>query len=119
MAEIVDSEPFFPRVSTAEMCEIVSEFFRETRGIDVTPEQVWGYSPTGELSRVFEWYQQAVVWRKTTEVRDEVAEEFERRAASIPRDSPEFDRLLGELERETEARVKAVVARAIKAMRHG
>jgi hypothetical protein len=42
-----------------EMCETISEHWRKTRGTEVSPEAIFNYSPTGELSEVFFWYWEA------------------------------------------------------------
>lgn len=45
-----------------EMCQIISRWMKEAKGIDRTPEQIWNYSPTGELSLVFCWYDEAMIY---------------------------------------------------------
>lgn len=47
-------------VTMQEMCETISAYWKRTRGVDVAPERIFNYSPSGELSRVFEWYQEAL-----------------------------------------------------------
>lgn len=42
-----------------EECEIVSVWIKETRGIDLTPEQIFHASPTGELIHVFAYFCEA------------------------------------------------------------
>lgn len=32
-----------------QQCELISDFMKVSLGIDRTPEQIWSYSPTGEL----------------------------------------------------------------------
>lgn len=51
-------------VTGKQMCELISEFWRETNGVDVEPEQIWNYSRTGELTMVFVWYEEAKVWQQ-------------------------------------------------------
>lgn len=45
-----------------EMCELISEYWA-TLGIHKTWEQIWEYSPTGELFMIYEWYEQAKEWK--------------------------------------------------------
>jgi hypothetical protein len=52
------------RITGQGMCELISQFFR-SRGIERTPEEIWNYSPTGELSMVFEWFHKARRWQQT------------------------------------------------------
>lgn len=42
-----------------EMCEYVSRWFKEKHGKDVSPDDIWHASPTGELAHVFTLYYQA------------------------------------------------------------
>ena len=44
-----------------EMCELIvkADFLRKEDGTPPTAEEIWNYSPTGELLMVFEWYQTA------------------------------------------------------------
>lgn len=42
------------------MCEVVSHGFKDFLGKDVTPQQVWNSSPTGELAHIV-WYYDAFV----------------------------------------------------------
>jgi hypothetical protein len=37
----------------AEMCGYISRWLKETKDIEVEPEDIWNYSPTGELFVVF------------------------------------------------------------------
>jgi hypothetical protein len=39
-----------------EMCELISKWLKDTGHPEHTPEEIWNYSPTGELSLVFELY---------------------------------------------------------------
>jgi hypothetical protein len=48
------------RVTMQQMCETISAYWKRTRGVDIAPEAIFNYSPTGELSRVFSWYQEVV-----------------------------------------------------------
>ena len=41
------------------MCELISKFLKETKGLDLSWEQIWHYSPTGELYWVYEYYERA------------------------------------------------------------
>lgn len=47
------------KVTFKEMCELISKWFKETRGIEVTGEQVFNSSPSGELWHIFVWYADA------------------------------------------------------------
>ncbi|HFU7087193.1 TPA: hypothetical protein ACGN8S_002228 [Bacillus cereus] len=42
-----------------EMCELISKWMKETKGIIISPKEIYEYSPTGELSAVFFLYQEA------------------------------------------------------------
>jgi hypothetical protein len=53
------------QVTGKEMCELISEFF-DAHGLNKTWEEIWNYSPTGELFHVFEWYEAAKVWKERT-----------------------------------------------------
>ena len=46
-----------------DMCEwiVKSGILRRPDGTAPTAEEIWNYSPTGELSAVFEWYDMAVI----------------------------------------------------------
>ena len=46
-----------------EMCEVIerSKILIDKDGRHPTAEEIWNYSPTGELSAVFDWYDQARV----------------------------------------------------------
>jgi|GEM_PF-2178172 len=46
-----------------EMCEMISEYFKETKGIQLSWEEIWNYSPTGELFMVYEWFNEAREWK--------------------------------------------------------
>jgi len=45
-----------------EVCEVIAEsnILSNKEGINPTPEQVFDYSPTGELFMLWEWYEIAV-----------------------------------------------------------
>lgn len=45
------------------MCELISEYW-ESKGIYKTWEDIWNYSPTGELANVYFWYQDAKKWKE-------------------------------------------------------
>ncbi|HDR4709692.1 TPA: hypothetical protein QCQ87_004814 [Bacillus paranthracis] len=47
------------KVTFKEMCELISKWFKETREIEVTGEQVFNSSPSGELWHIFVWYADA------------------------------------------------------------
>jgi hypothetical protein len=49
-------------VSGKEMCESISAYWKEARGIEVEPEAIWDHSPTGDISRICEWYIEAKTW---------------------------------------------------------
>ena len=53
-------------VTGQEMCELISKYFK-ARGIDRTWEQIWNYSPTGELAMVYYWYEDAIEYFKNHE----------------------------------------------------
>lgn len=44
-----------------EMCETIVEadIIRKKDGTKFKPKEIYEYSPTGELSRIFEWYEEA------------------------------------------------------------
>ena len=42
-----------------EACELIAKYWKEVKGITVEPENIWNYSPKGELSMVFLWYWEA------------------------------------------------------------
>jgi hypothetical protein len=42
-----------------EVCEYISVWLKEKHGEEVTADQIWNASPTGELSHVFDLYWQA------------------------------------------------------------
>jgi hypothetical protein len=45
-----------------EMCELISKAnFLKVRGMPATPLQIFNYSPTGELFKIWEWYEFAVI----------------------------------------------------------
>lgn len=48
-------------ISGREMCETIvrANILRRADGTAPTAEEIWAYSPTGELSQIFEWYEQA------------------------------------------------------------
>jgi hypothetical protein len=52
-----------PPTSPVVMCELISAYFA-SRGIVMSPEQIWNYSPTGELFKVFEWHRMARHWQQ-------------------------------------------------------
>jgi hypothetical protein len=41
------------------MCELISKYWAEAKGVNKTPEEIWNYSPTGELYMIHEWYEEA------------------------------------------------------------
>lgn len=52
-----------------EMCEVISKYWLETTGQYRSPDDIWNYSPHGELFMVFHWYNQADMYYK---VKDEL-----------------------------------------------
>ena len=48
-------------VTGQQMCELILKHWQETdRAVPgMTPEHIWNYSSTGELSSVFIWYEEA------------------------------------------------------------
>lgn len=46
-----------------EMCETIVEsgILRKKDGSELTPEEIYNYSPTGELFMIFIWYGEALV----------------------------------------------------------
>ena len=46
-----------------EMCEMISEYWA-SKGIHKTWEEIWNYSPTGELFYVYLWYEDACKWKE-------------------------------------------------------
>jgi len=53
-------------VTGKEMCQLVSEHWASL-GIDKTWEEIWNYSPKGELFMVFMWYEEAKKWKDKEE----------------------------------------------------
>jgi len=51
-------------VTGKEMCELISKFLLETKGVEMTWEEIWNYSPTGELFLVYEYYDRALAWER-------------------------------------------------------
>lgn len=49
-------------VTGKEMCELVARYFADRFGKQVTPEQVWNCSPSGELAAVCYLYREAKQW---------------------------------------------------------
>ncbi len=49
-------------ITMKEMCETIikADFLRRDDGSAPTAEEIFSYSPTGELFTIFEWYWQAV-----------------------------------------------------------
>ena len=52
------------KVTGKEMCELISEYLL-TKSINMSWEEVWNFSPTGELFHVFELYQIAKEWKES------------------------------------------------------
>ena len=52
-------EECFSKVTGKEACELISKYLKEAKGMDVKPEDIWNYSPTGELAEVFLLYEEA------------------------------------------------------------
>lgn len=46
----------FPSVTGKVMCESISKYLKNKMDIDKSPIDIWEYSPTGELSFVFDMY---------------------------------------------------------------
>lgn len=51
-------------VTYKAMCELISCFFR-SRGVHKTPEEIFNYSPTGELFELVDWYRMSLHWVQT------------------------------------------------------
>jgi len=49
-------------VNGKEMCELISEYLA-SKGIHKTWEEIWNYSPTGELYWIFIYYERAKKWK--------------------------------------------------------
>jgi len=49
-----------------EMCELISNHW-DSLGFHKTWEEIWNYSPTGELYMVFVWFEEAKKWKKDKE----------------------------------------------------
>lgn len=47
------------KVTMKQMCEVASKHLKKKYGIKLTPEQLWHYSPTGELDHIFFLYWEA------------------------------------------------------------
>jgi len=47
-----------PSVTGKVMCETISKYLKKEKGIDMTPKEIWNYSPTGELVFVCSMYRQ-------------------------------------------------------------
>ena len=58
----VEQEP----VSGRQMCELIAEYFKEVHEIEVSPEDIWNMSPTGELWPVYTLYDDAFNWKHGT-----------------------------------------------------
>ncbi len=51
------------KITGKEMCELISEYFA-FHGLNKTWEEIWNYSPTGELYMVYSWYEDAKKWKE-------------------------------------------------------
>jgi len=49
-------------IGLREMCETISRCWAAGKGFHKTPEEIFNYSPTGELGMVFEWYWDCRRW---------------------------------------------------------
>jgi hypothetical protein len=47
-----------------EMCEIIASHWKNVYDIEVEPEQIWNYSPRGELFMVYVWYEDATAQKE-------------------------------------------------------
>jgi hypothetical protein len=56
-------------VTGQQMCELISKYFKEKYNIDKSWEEIWYYSPTGELAKVYYWYEDALDWFREKEKR--------------------------------------------------
>jgi len=56
-------------VTGQQMCELISKYFKEKFNIDKSFEEIWYYSPTGELAEVYYWYEDALEWFEDKEKR--------------------------------------------------
>lgn len=50
-----------PSATGKVMCETISKHLKKEKGVDVSPKELWEYSPTGELSFVFDMYRKIKV----------------------------------------------------------
>ncbi|AGY46756.1 hypothetical protein BigBertha_248 [Bacillus phage BigBertha] len=55
------------KITYKEACEYISKYLKEAQGIDMTGEQVFNASPTGELFHVSYLYEQAKAYYKVKE----------------------------------------------------
>lgn len=58
-----DGVPLKP-VTFQQMCELISkeEILTKKDGTNPSWEEIYSYSPTGDLFMIFEWYYQALAW---------------------------------------------------------
>ena len=57
-----------------EMCEEIlkADFLEDKNGKKpTTAEDIWNYSPTGELSKVFEWYEIAKILNSVKSIEED------------------------------------------------
>ncbi|ARQ95158.1 hypothetical protein FLAPJACK_247 [Bacillus phage Flapjack] len=55
------------KITYKDACEYIAKYLKESQGIDMTGEQVFNASPTGELFHVFYLYKQAKEYYKVKE----------------------------------------------------
>lgn len=55
-------------------CILISAYLARI-GIDIAPEDVWNYSPTGELSQVYHLYCLALDWLDSRHINNELTKE--------------------------------------------
>jgi len=56
-----------------EMCELISNHWK-SEGLNKTWEEIWNYSPSGELFNVFMWYEEAKKWEEGLKKSDHTQE---------------------------------------------
>ncbi len=62
-----EPEPTGQQITAKEMCQTIvrADFLRDADGVAPTAEEIFNYSPTGDLSKMFEWYEVAKVILET------------------------------------------------------
>ena len=49
-------------ITGKEACELISEHWASL-GINKTWKEIWNYSSTGELFKIYEWFEEAKKWK--------------------------------------------------------